>query len=125
LIQVFALMLAILSGSLPGLHLLGPAPSPSCCGKMPMPDCPCRPSRSSGPNAPCGLATTAPAAILAAPCRQAQTRPVRPEPSPVPPASLERTAARLPLDDPSRLARPGPSPGPGPDRHALLSVFRI
>jgi len=125
LIQVFALMLAILSGSLPGAYLLGPAPSASCCGSMPTPECPCRPARSPGPTAPCGLATTSPAAILAAPCRLAQTRPARPEPSPFPPVCPERTAARLPLDDPSLLARPGPAPGPGPDRHALLSVFRI
>ena len=72
------------------------------------------------------FAAAAPVARLAAPCRQAQTRPPRTEPSPLPPAFLTPNAARLVLADPSLLARPGPTPpGSCPDRHALLSVFRI
>jgi hypothetical protein len=128
-IQVFALLLVILSGSLAGLSLAGPAQSP-CCGCAPVPaePCPCRtPARAPGPTAPCGLAATAPAALLAAPCRQAQTRPLRAEPSPCPRILLARAGARLLREDPSVLARPGPTPPPGPalDRPALLSVFRI
>lgn len=125
-IQVLALLLMILAGSLPGLRLLGPAHVEPCCADGPQ--CPCRmPDRSPAPDAPCGLAATAPPALLAAPCRQAQVRPARTEPSPFPPACLARVAARLPLADPSCLARPGPTPPPVPsaDRPALLSVFRI
>ena len=127
LMQVVALVLAILSGSLPGLYLLGAGQAEPCCAMVPVGPCPCPPTRSSGPTAPCGLATAAPIALLAAPCRQAQTRPARTEPSPLPPTWLARGAARPALADPSVLARPGPTPPPGPcpDRHALLSVFRI
>jgi hypothetical protein len=124
LIQVFALLMMILAGSLPGLRLLGPARPESCCANLPA--CPCLPSRSPAPTAPCGLSVTAPVAVLAAPCRQAQVRPARTEPSPFPTACLARFA-RLPLTEPCGLARPGPTPPPSPtlDRPALLSVFRI
>jgi len=124
LIQVLALALVVLSGSMPGLYLLSASRTDPCCADMP--GMPCCPARSAGPTAPCGLATAAPVAALAAPCRQAQTRPPRTEPSPLPPAFLAPSAARLALADPSLLARPGPPPpGSCPDRHALLSVFRI
>ncbi len=128
-IQIFTLLLAILSGSLAGLRLPGPEPD-RCCGCAPMPaqPCPCRmPVRSPGPDAPCGLAATAPVAILADPCRQAQTRPLRREPSPCPQFLLAQTGSRLPRTDPSGLAHPGPTSPPGPtlDRPVLLSVFRI
>jgi hypothetical protein len=125
LIQVFALLLVILAGSLPGLRLLGTATG-GCCASVPGQPCPCRmPARSPGPDVPCGLAATAPAAILAAPCRQAQTRPARREPSPCPPSLL--AVSRPALACPAPLARPGPAlpPGPAPDRQTLLSVFRI
>lgn len=125
MIQAIALLLAVLSGSLPGLYLLGQARSESCC--VTMPECPCRPERSPGPRVPCAPAANAPAAILAAPCRAAQARAPRREPSPLPQAFLAQAAARFPLADPSVLARPGPCAPPGPclDRPALLSVFRI
>jgi len=123
-IQVFALLLVILAGSLPGLRLLGPAAAGCCgCAGVPEQPCPCRaPARSPGADVPCGLAAAAPAAILAAPCRQAQARPARREPSPCPPPLL--AAVR---QDPPAPARPGSAspPGPAPDRQSLLSVFRI
>ena len=128
-IQIFALLLAILSGSLAGLRLPGPEPSPCCaCAPLPAQPCPCRmPVRAPGPAAPCGLTATAPVAILVAPCRQAQTRPLRREPSPCPQFLLAQTGARMLRTDPSGLARPGPMSPPGPtlDRPVLLSVFRI
>ena len=125
LIQVLALLVVILSGSLPGLRLLESAPAERCCGAD---ACPCRmPARSPGPTAPCGVATTAPAALPAAPREVAQTSPARTEPSPIPAAVLAQLATRMRLADPSVLARPGPAapPGPRPDRQPLLSVFRI
>jgi len=128
LIQVLALVLVVLSGSLPGLYLLGSTRVEACCAGVPAEPCPCpMPARSSGPIAPCGLAAATPVAQAAAPSRQAQTRPARIEPSPLPLICLAWSAARLPLADPSLLAHPGPTPPPGPcpDRHALLSVFRI
>lgn len=121
MIQVMALLLAILSGSLPGLYLLGQARSESCCATRS--DCPCPPSRTAGPRVPAGMAANAPAASLAAPSHRAQAE--RREPSPLPRTFLAQAAARLALADPSMLARPGPAASPGPDRHALLSVFRI
>jgi hypothetical protein len=121
MIQVFALLMVILTGSLPGAYLLGAAHVEPCCAtKL---DCPCpMPAHSPGPTAP-GLAATAPATVTA-PCLQAQIRPS--EPSPLP-STLAWSVARFPLAEPSVLARPGPTAPPGPtqDRHALLSVFRI
>jgi len=124
MIQVLALLLVILTGSLPGLRLLGPAQAERCCGAD---ACPCRmPARTPGSGAPCGAPATAPAALPSAPCQVAQARPARTEPSPVPPAVLA-LACRLALAGPSVLARPGPAapPGPRPDLQPLLSVFRI
>jgi len=124
MIQVLALLLVILTGSLPGLRLPGTAQAGRCCGAD---GCPCRmPSRTPGPNAPCGAPATTPAALPAAPCQVAQARPAQSEPSPVPPAVLA-LACRLTLAGPAVLARPGPAapPGPRPDLQPLLSVFRI
>jgi hypothetical protein len=119
LIQVFALLVVVLAGSLPGLYLLGPARPRPCCADMP---CPCPPpTRVPGPVAPCGL-TVAPVAVAVAPGEQAGPRT---EPSPLPPSWLAPSAARLSLAGPGLLARPGPPPGRGADHPAWLSVFRI
>ena len=124
LIQVLAFLVVILSGSLPGVRLLGTSQAERCCG---VDACPCRmPARTPGPDAPCGVATTSPAAFLAAPCEAAQSHLPRTEPSPIPRTVLAQAATGMLLADPSVLARPGPTaPGPSPDWQPLLSVFRI
>jgi hypothetical protein len=115
LIQVFALLLVILSGSLAGLRLPSPA-EPCHCG-MPMDTCPMKmPARS----APCGPGLAL-ASLPAALCRLAQAPDVRKEPSPFPPAVW--SAPRLLASGPSVLARPGPVPPLL--TQARLSVFRI
>ena len=120
LIQVFALLLVILSG-LPGLGLPGSArPEPCSCG-MPAGSCPMKmPERTSG-SAPCTTGII-PVSLLAAPCRVAQAPDARREASPFPPAAFPR-AARLLASGPSVLARPGPTPPLL--TLAKLSVFRI
>jgi hypothetical protein len=114
-IQLLALVLAVLSGPLAGLRPAGPAPCP-CCADAPARPCPC-----PAPTVPGGLACPAPVALLAAPCRQAQARPARLEPSPCPVALL---AAARPVLAGSALASPGP-PGRVLDRPTLLRTLRI
>jgi hypothetical protein len=119
LLQVFALLLVVLAGSLPGLGLAGTARTEPCHCGMPAGTCPMRmPVRSPGP-APCGPA--APVSLVSAPCRLAQAPDARKEPSPFPQAVCVR-AVRLLASGPSRLARPGPA---RPLTPAELSVFRI
>ena len=128
LLQVFALMLVILSGSLPGLRLLGSAKAAPCTCGMPMDSCPMKaPERSSGPTAPCTLGAPATGFLYAAP-RQAPsaTRAERSEPLPWIQAPLPRAATRfLAAAGPAMLARPGPPFQPCSSRLAKLSVFRI
>ncbi|MGA2079231.1 MAG: hypothetical protein ABSH53_01250 [Holophaga sp.] len=121
-IQLMALLVMVLAGSLPGLHLLGPSWPAPCCAHMAGQPCPC-PSRAPGPTAPCGLGQTAPA-LLAAPALPAQAEARKAEPSPCPGFVLA-SAPRL-EGDPAVLARPGPILRLPPlDRQALLAVFRI
>ena len=129
-LQVIALLIAILCGSVPGLRLLGAATAGCRCGAVPMDSCPCRtPSRPSGTTAPCAPGGIAPVAALTSPCSAAQSavRPARSEPSPVPPALLAAGRGRFLDAGPSLLARPGPVPlfDSGPDRLAKLSLLRI
>jgi hypothetical protein len=109
----------ILTGSLPGLTLLAPARTATCDCPGP---CPCRtPARSSAPAAP-GLVQAGVVSVAG----QVQTaRDLRREPSPCPEACLLRAAAQLAQATPALLPRPGPETPPGPQRQALLSVFRI
>jgi len=125
MVQVFALLLMVLAGSLPGLSLLAPARSETCGCGMPADTCPMKmPSRSPGP-APCNPATPAPVAALAAPCAVAQAADARREPSPFPQSSYV-PATRFLAAGPSALARPGPVPPFEPcPTLAQLSVFRI
>ena len=120
LLQVFALLLVILAGSLPGLSL--PAPAEPCRCGMPVDACPMKmPVRSSG-SAPGGL--VAPVSLVTAACRlaQAPARDARREASPFPLAA-GTGAARLLASGPALLARPGPHPPLLTP--ARLSVFRI
>ena len=123
-LQLMALLVMVLAGSLPGLRLLessGPMP---CCVHMDGQPCPCRaPSRAPGPTAPCGLGLAAPA-VLAAPGLPAQAEARRAEPSPCPGFVL--ASGPRPDGDPAVLARPGATLRLPPlDRQALLKVFRI
>jgi len=128
MLQVFALLLAVLAGSLPGLSLPGPArPEPCRCG-MPMDTCPMKmPVRAPSPGNPCNAGATAPGFILAAPVRLAQAprAELSREPSPFPRATFV-SAVQLLAAGPSVLPRPGPVPPVQPcPSLAMLSVFRI
>ena len=125
-VQLMALVVMVLAGSMPGLHLLGPAHPHSCCASMPQ--CPCpMPDRSPAPIAPCGLGANAPVVLPANPSEAAWKRQGSTEPVPFPRALQPRAAALLAASSPRIPARPGPSlpPGSGPGRQAALSVFRI
>jgi hypothetical protein len=126
LVQVFALLLVILTGSLPGLRLLGPAQAEPCGCGMPADTCPMKmPVRSPG-SVPCTPGPVAPASLPAAPqVAQAPAADARREPSPFPQASRV-SAARLLASGPSVLARPGPEPPfQACPTLAQLSVLRI
>ncbi|MDR3670630.1 MAG: hypothetical protein P4L36_07295 [Holophaga sp.] len=122
LFQVFALLLVILSGSMPGLTLpVAAQPEPCRCG-MPMDSCPMKMPVRTG-SAPGGLA--APVSLVTAASRlaQAPAQDARREASPFPQAACPSSAARLLASGPALLARPGPTLTP--PTPARLSVFRI
>ena len=126
-VQLLALVVMILTGSVPGLYLLGPSRPMACCAFMGHKPCPCRSSdRSPGPAAPCGPGLRVPAALLAAPAALAPAGSAHREPAPFPQIRPAGTIARLLAADPGLQARPGPAP-PGLDRNpqAWLSLFRI
>jgi len=127
LLQIVALLVVILTGSLPGLRLLAAEQPDACACGMPMGSCPMKqPVRSTG-STPCAPGAPAPLALVAAPGQLAALAPAserRQEPSPFPRISVRM--ARFLAAGPAVLARPGPVPlGSRAPSLAMLSVFRI
>lgn len=126
-VQLMVLVAMILTGSVPGLHLLGPSRPLACCARMDPKSCPCRDTdRSPGPDAPCGPGLTIPAALLAVPGMPPQARPERREPAPFPRIRPAGMLARLRASSQGLRPRPGAAPpGASGDPQARLTVFRI
>jgi hypothetical protein len=129
--QTLALLVMVLTGSVPGVQLAWAARAHSCCPEK----CLCMPpgqvpTRTN--NTPCGPRDAGTVLMVAAPRRAglvqvrvaARTR--VPEPSPVPAEVLALNAARLRGAGPSALPRPGPMPPDlSPPSQEILSTFRI
>jgi len=133
LIQVFALLAMVLTGSWPGVSLAATSKPMPCCADLPAGQCP-RQRPASGPPTPCCPTDTgrtpqtqvlATAVQAVAPATQAQAQ--RREPSPAPAFALAAEDARLVPEQLLARAQPGRAPpfARALERQARLSVFRI